>query len=66
MADPKIVTIDGVECDANSFNEQQGALFNHCLDLEQKIGSTNFQLQQLNVAKDAFIKLLKEALVEKE
>lgn len=61
--EPQIVKIDDVEYDANNFNEQQVALFNHCIDLDRKIGSTTFQLQQLNVGKDAFIKLLKEALV---
>jgi len=63
---PQIVTIDNVEYDANNFNEEQVALFNHCLDLDRKIGSTNFQLQQLNVGKDAFIKMLKAALEPKE
>ena len=63
---PQIVTIDEVEYDANNFNEEQVALFNHCLDLDRKIGSTNSQLQQLNVGKDAFIKLLKTALEPKE
>ena len=61
--EPQIVKIDDVEYDANNFNEQQIALFNHCVDLDRKIGSTTFQLQQLNVGKDAFIKLLKEALI---
>jgi hypothetical protein len=61
--EPQIVKIDDVEYDANNFNEEQVALFNHCIDLDRKIGSTTFQLQQLNVGKDAFIKLLKEALV---
>ena len=63
---PQIVTIDNVEYDANNFNEQQGLLFNHCVDLDRKIASTNFQLQQLNVGKDAFIKMLKEALTVTE
>jgi len=59
---PQIVTIDNVEYDANNFTEQQALLFNHCIDLDRKIGSTNFQLQQLQVGKDAFFKLLKEAI----
>lgn len=61
--EPQIVKIDDVEYDANNFTEQQTLLFNHCIDLDRKIASTNFQLQQLNVGKDAFIKMLKEALV---
>jgi hypothetical protein len=37
-------------------------LLNHTIDLDRKIGSTQFQLQQLQVGKDSFFKLLKEAL----
>ena len=59
---PQIVTIDGVEHDANTFTEQQILLLNHTIDLDRKIGSTQFQLQQLQVGKDSFFKLLKEAL----
>ena len=59
---PKIVTIDGVEHDANTFTENQILLLNHTIDLDRKIGSTQFQLQQLQVGKDSFLKLLKDAL----
>jgi len=59
---PQIVTIDGIEHDVESFNEQQILLLNHTVDLDRKISSTNFQLQQLQVGKDAFLKLLKDAL----
>ena len=61
---PQIVTIDGVEYDVNDFNEGQMILLNHCADLDRKIGSTEFQLQQLNVGKDAFLSMLKQALAE--
>jgi hypothetical protein len=60
----QIVNIDGTEYDANNFNENQILLLNHCVDLDRKIGSTQFQLQQLNVGKDAFLNMLKEALKE--
>ena len=59
---PQIVAIDGVEHDANNFNENQILLLNHTIDLDRKIGSTQFQLQQLQVGKDSFLKLLKDAL----
>ena len=59
---PQIVTIDGVEHDANSFTEQQILLLNHTVDLNRKIDSTQFQLQQLQVGKDAFLKMLKDDL----
>ena len=59
---PQIVTLDGVEHDANTFTEHQILLLNHCVDLDRKIGSTQFQLQQLQVGKDSFLKLLKDDL----
>ena len=58
----QIITIDGIEHDAGTFNEQQLLLLNHCVDLDRKIGSTQFQLQQLQVGKDSFLKLLKAEL----
>jgi hypothetical protein len=58
----KPLIIDGVEYDTNDFTEEQITLTNHCLDLDRKIGSTQFQLQQLMVGKDAFVKMLKESL----
>jgi hypothetical protein len=61
---PQIVTIDGVQYDANDFTEQQIALFNHTADLDRKIGSTQFQLEQLTVGRDAFLGLLREAVKE--
>lgn len=64
--EPQIVTIDDIEYDVNEFTEEQGLLFNHCVDLDRKIASTNFQLQQLSVGKESFIKLLKAALEPKK
>ena len=63
---PQIVTIDNVEYDANNFTEEQAILFHHCVDLDRKINSTTFQLQQLQGGKDYFIGLLKKALETKE
>jgi hypothetical protein len=61
----KPITIDGKEYDTNTFTEEQVILTNHCLDLDRKLASTQFQVQQLQVGKDAFLKMLKESL-EKE
>ena len=60
------ITIDGVEYDSATFTEEQVILTNHCLDLDRKIGNMNFQLQQLQVGKDAFVKMLKESLEKPE
>ena len=61
---PQLVSIDGVEHNVETFNENQILLLNHTVDLERKIGSTQFQLQQLQVGKEAFLKLLKDELAK--
>lgn len=61
---PQIVSIDGVEHKLEDLTEQQQMLLNHVADLERKIGSTKFQLDQLQVGRNAFFELLKQALAE--
>ena len=63
---PQTVTIDGVEYDAEKFTEQQAMLVNHVADLDRKIGSTRFQLDQLQVGRDAFFTMLKAQLTPAE
>lgn len=45
-----------------SKTEKQQALVNHLVDLDRKINSTKFQMDQLQVGKQAFMGLLKEEL----
>ena len=59
---PQIVSIDGTEYDAEKFTEKQAMLVNHVADLDRKIGSTRFQLDQLQVGRDAFFAMLKQEL----
>jgi septal ring factor EnvC (AmiA/AmiB activator) len=61
----QIVTIDGVEHKIDDMTEQQQMLLNHVADIERKIGSTKFQLDQLQVGRDAFFTMLKAALEAK-
>ena len=63
---PQTVTIDGVEYDAEKFTEQQAMLVNHVADLDRKIGSTRFQLDQLEVGRNAFFTMLKAQLTPAE
>jgi glutamine cyclotransferase len=58
------IVIDDVEHDTANFTEEQILLTNHCLDLDRKIGSSQFQIQQLQVGKDAFVKMLKDSLAK--
>jgi hypothetical protein len=58
------VTINDVEYQYEDLTPEQQALFNHCIDLDRKISSAAFNLDQLNVGKNAFIKLLEESLAK--
>jgi len=62
----QMITIDDKEYDTSDFTEEQVVLTNHCLDLDRKISNMNFQLQQLQVGKDSFLKMLKESLESSE
>jgi len=59
------VSIDGVEYIFEDMTAEQQALFNHCVDLDRKISSAAFNLDQLQVGKQAFIERLKSALETK-
>ena len=56
------ITINEVEYLFEDLTKEQQALFNHCVDLDRKMGSAQFNLDQLAVGKEAFIKRLEEAL----
>jgi len=58
------VFVDDVEYTFEDMTDHQKALVNHISDLDRKISSTSFNLDQLNVGKTAFVNLLKEALNE--
>ena len=60
---PQLI-IDGVEYDIGSLKEQQKALLDHVVDLERKVASAKFNLDQLQVGRDSFFSMLKQSLVE--
>lgn len=60
------ISIDGVEYVFEDLTAEQQTLFNHCIDLDRKISSTAFNLDQLQVGKQAFIDRLKASLETKE
>lgn len=59
------ITIDDLEYFFEDMTQQQQALVNHIADLDRKIGSAQFNLDQLAVGKQAFVNLLKQALEAK-
>lgn len=64
MAEKKTtpVVIDDVEYVYENMTQKQQILVNHVADLDRKIGSTQFNLDQLQVGKQAFIDMLKNDL----
>jgi hypothetical protein len=62
----QIVSIDGVEYKVEDMTEQQQILLNHVADLDRKLNSTKFQLDQLQVGREAFFKMLKDQLTPAE
>ena len=59
------IVVNDVEYTYEDMTPQQQAMVNHCNDLDRKIKSTQFNLDQLSVGKDAFINML-VADLEKE
>jgi hypothetical protein len=59
------VSIDGVEYKYEDMTQQQQMLVNHVADLDRKLDSARFNLDQMQVGRDAFFKMLKEALETK-
>ena len=60
------VVIDEVEYNFEDMTDEQKTLVNHVADLDRKIASSRFNLDQLQIGRDAFVSLLKKALEPKE
>jgi uncharacterized protein YdeI (BOF family) len=56
------ITIDDVEYTEDQLTDQQKVMINHIGDLDRKIKSTQFNLDQLNVGRNAFMSMLKSSL----
>jgi hypothetical protein len=63
MAENKnTITINGTEYTEDQLTDQQKVMVNHVSDLDRKIGSTQFNLDQLNVGREAFVNMLTQSL----
>ena len=60
------ITIDDTEYHYEDMTPEQQTMVNHVADLDKKINGTRFNLDQLMVGKDAFVKLLKASLETKD
>ena len=64
MAEKQTITIDDVEYKYEDMSSDQQMMINHIADLDRKIKSTRFNLDQLQVGRDAFMVHLKKNLEE--
>lgn len=62
----QIITINGTDYTEDQLTDEQKVMINHIADLDRKIGSTRFNLDQLQVGRDAFVNMLTTSLKDKE
>ena len=63
---PNVIEINGTEYTEDQLTDQQKVIINHIADLDRKIRSTQFNLDQLTVGRDAFVNMLTASLAETE
>ena len=64
MADKqaKTITINDQDYTEDQLTDQQKIIINHVQDLERKIRSAQFSLDQMTVGREAFVKMLTGSL----
>jgi len=62
----KTISINDTEYTEDQLTDRQKVIINHINSLQQKIGSAEFNLDQLRVGKDAFVNMLTASLDNKE
>lgn len=60
----KTITVNDVEHNVADLTEQQVAMVNHITDLDKKLGNLRFNMDQLNVGREAFVNMLSQSLDE--
>ncbi len=68
MAEKKTtpIVINDIEYAYEEMTERQQVIVNHIADLERKIKSTQFNLDQLSVGKDAFVTMIAQGLADED
>ena len=68
MAEKKTntITINNVDYTEDQLTDQQKVMVNHVADLDRKIGSANFNIDQLKMGRMAFMNALTVSLEDKE
>ena len=56
------ITINDKEYFIEDLTDEQKVLFNHVADLDRKLSSAKFNLDQLSVGREAFVNLLAQSV----
>jgi hypothetical protein len=59
------ITINDVEYQFEDMTQEQQTLINHVADLDRKLSSARFNIDQLQVGRDAFMNMLTNSLAVK-
>ena len=62
----KTITVNDVEHNIEDLSEQQVAMVNHIADLDKKLGSLRFNIDQLQVGREAFVNMLTSSFDDEE
>jgi len=60
------ITINDTEHKVSDLTEQQVVIVNHIQDLDRKLSSSQFNIDQLNVGRNAFMNMLTNSFEEVE
>lgn len=58
----KVITVNDIEYNLADLTEQQIAMVNHVSDLDRKLANARFNVDQLQVGRDAFVGMLTTSL----
>ena len=66
MPKEQVINLFDKEYKESELSDEQKVMINHVADLDRKIGSSEFNLQQLRFGKQAFLDALKVSIEKEE
>lgn len=64
--DKSKLTLDGKDIDVDSLSDNQKLMVEHIIDLDRKLKSMQFNVDQIQVGREAFITMLKKTIEAQE
>ena len=61
-----LITVNDIEYNVDDFTDEQKIMLNHINDLGRKLDNARFNLDQLNIGREAFVKHLAVSLENPE